>query len=76
MEKSFYYIVNWDDASYLTQTLTALNIPYTLEQPGRTLLIEQGKLAIVFPDLHVRQYNTVKELFNGHGLRYPTDSDV
>jgi len=71
MEKSFYYVVSWDDASTLTKTLAALAIPYEVEQPGNVLQIEEGQLAIVFPDLPVRQFNDVRDLFGGVGERYP-----
>jgi len=71
MEKSFYYVVTWDDASMLTKTLAALDIQYEVEQPGGILPLKDGELAIVFPDLQVRQFNDVRELFGGVGERYP-----
>lgn len=71
MEKSFYYSVNWSEISYLKGALNAIEVPYLIEQPSDRLQLSPGEVAIVFPDLHVRVYNHIRELFNGHGLRYP-----
>ncbi|GED71208.1 hypothetical protein BRE01_49100 [Brevibacillus reuszeri] len=71
MEKSFYYSVNWGEISYLKDALDAIEVPYLIEQPSDRLQLSPGEVAIVFPDLNVRVYNHVRELFNGHGLRYP-----
>lgn len=71
MEKSFYYAVNWSEISYLKEALDAMEVPFAIEQPSDRLQLSPGEVAIVFPDLNVRVYNHVRELFNGHGLRYP-----
>ena len=71
MEKSFYYAVNWSEISYLKEALDAMEVPYAIEQPSDRLQLSSGDVAVVFPDLHVRVYNHIRELFNGHGLRYP-----
>ncbi|WP_411503462.1 hypothetical protein [Brevibacillus centrosporus] len=71
MEKSFYYSVPWSEISYLKETLTSMEIPFVIEQTSEKLSLEEGEVAIVFPDMHVRVYNHVRELFGGHGLRYP-----
>ncbi|MED1950468.1 hypothetical protein [Brevibacillus centrosporus] len=71
MEKSFYYSVPWADVGYLKETLQNLEIPFVIEQPSDKLQLTAGDVAFVFPDLHVRVYNHVRELFEGHGLRYP-----
>ncbi|MCM3144334.1 hypothetical protein [Brevibacillus sp. MER 51] len=71
MEKSFYYVVPWSDIGYLKETLQSLEIPFVIEQPSDKLKLADGDVAIVFPDMHVRLYNNVRELFGGHGLRYP-----
>lgn len=71
MEKSFYYSVPWSDVGYLKETLQNLEIPFVIEQPSDKLQLTAGDVAFVFPDLHVRVYNHVRELFEGHGLRYP-----
>lgn len=71
MEKSFYYSVPWSDVGYLKETLQNLEIPFVIEQPSDKLQLASGDVAFVFPDLHVRFYNHVRELFEGHGLRYP-----
>ncbi|WP_103110537.1 hypothetical protein [Brevibacillus reuszeri] len=71
MEKSFYYAVNWSEVSYLKEALDAMEVPYSIEQPSDRLQLSPGDVAVVFPDLHVRVYNHIRELFNGHGLRYP-----
>lgn len=69
--KSFYYITGWDDAAVYTRALDAMGIPHSVESPGNGLPINQGELAIVFPDLPVRRYSEVRELFGGDGNRYP-----
>ncbi|ASJ54435.1 hypothetical protein BP422_13235 [Brevibacillus formosus] len=71
MEKSFYYSVEWSEVSYLKEALNAMEIPYVIEQDSDRLQLNTGHVAIVFPDLPVRVYGGVRELFDGHGLRYP-----
>ncbi|GAA4712594.1 hypothetical protein [Brevibacillus fulvus] len=72
-KKSFYYRVTWDEASYLKQTLEKMEIPHAIESPSpdSKLPLAEGQLAIVFPDLPVRAYHFVRELFTGDGERYP-----
>lgn len=70
MEKSFYYPVPWQEVSYLRDTLAALEIPFLIEQDDR-LELNPGEVAFVFPDMHVRVYRHVRELFGGDGRRYP-----
>jgi hypothetical protein len=69
MEKSFYYPVHWQEVSYLRDALAALEIPFVLEQDDR-LELNPGEVAFVFPDMHVRVYRHVRELFGGDGRRY------
>ncbi|WP_390621041.1 hypothetical protein [Brevibacillus massiliensis] len=69
--KSFYYVTNWDDAAHYTQTLEAAGIPHAVEAPTQGLPLKEGQLAIVFPDLPVKQYDFVHKLFDGVGERYP-----
>ncbi|MGK5509432.1 hypothetical protein [Brevibacillus formosus] len=71
VEKSFYYSVNWSEISYLKEVLDALEVPYVIEQPSDRLVLAPGEVAIVFPDMHVRVYNHIRELFDGHGRAYP-----
>ncbi len=59
MNKSFYYVISWLDAARLRRELTHRCIPFTVEQLD-------GQLAIVFPDLHVRVYQQLLEVFNEH----------
>lgn len=70
MEKSFYYSVSWSDIGYLKEALDAMEVPYAIEQPTDRLQLFPGNVAIVFPDLPVRVYASVRELFGNHGLRY------
>lgn len=70
MEKSFYYSVPWSEVGYLKDALSAIEVPFIIEQPSDKLHLAPGEVAFVFPDLHVRVYNHVRELFGGHGLRY------
>ncbi|MFY0545482.1 hypothetical protein [Brevibacillus sp. H7] len=71
MEKSFYYAVPWSEAGYLKDALASMEIPFVIEQSSDRLQLTPGEVAFVFPDMHVRVYNHVRELFGGHGLKYP-----
>ncbi len=71
MEKSFYFAVPWSEVGYLREALTSIEIPFVIEQPSDRLQLASGEVAFVFPDLHVRVYRHVYELFNTHGIKYP-----
>ncbi|MDC0760592.1 hypothetical protein POF51_07810 [Brevibacillus sp. AG] len=71
MEKSFYYSVSWSEVSYLKETLQSMEIPFAIEQPSDKLKLTPGDVAFVFPDLHVRVYRHIHELFGSHGRAYP-----
>jgi hypothetical protein len=71
MEKSFYYPVSWSEVSYLREALAAMDIPFLIEQDDR-LDLAAGEVAFVFPDMHVRLYRHVFELFGKAGRRYPS----
>ncbi|CAM5794726.1 hypothetical protein [Brevibacillus borstelensis] len=71
MQKSFYFPVPWGDVSYLKEALIIMELPFWIEQPSNRLQLAPGEVALVFPDLHVRDYNAVRELFGEHGKRYP-----
>lgn len=70
MEKSFYYPISWGDVSYLKEALIAMELPFAVEQPSDRLQLAPGEVAIVFPDLPVRDYNAVRELMGCHGKPY------
>ncbi|MCG5026971.1 hypothetical protein MAH48_15390 [Anoxybacillus flavithermus] len=70
MEKSFYYAVPWQEAGYLRETLTSIDIPFVIEQDDR-LDLNPGEVAFVFPNLPIRQYRHVYELFGQAGRLYP-----
>jgi hypothetical protein len=70
MEKSFYYAVPWQKVSFLREALAALEIPFVLEQDDR-LDLATGEVAFVFPDLPIRQFRHVYELFGQAGRLYP-----
>lgn len=72
MEKSFYYSVNWSEIHYLKEALDSMEVPYLIEQPSDRLQLDSGEVAIVFPDLHVRIYNHIRDLFGSHGQSYPS----
>jgi len=72
--KSFYYITNWDDAAEYTRMLEALDIPHSVESPNENVVIHEGQLAIVFPEIFSYQYNDVRQLFGGEGISYHTES--
>jgi len=63
--------VPWSDVSYLKDALIAMEIPFVIEQNSERLQLEDGLVAFVFPDLYVRVYSSVRELFGSHGRRYP-----
>ncbi|WP_425622585.1 hypothetical protein ACPT9H_18865 [Brevibacillus borstelensis] len=71
MEKSFYYPVPWSEVGYLREALTSLVIPFVIEQVD-CLDLAAGQVAFVFPDMHVRLYRHVYELFGTAGRRYPS----
>ncbi|MGQ7279988.1 hypothetical protein ACT91Q_18750 [Brevibacillus thermoruber] len=71
MEKSFYYPVPWAEISYLREALSAMDIPFVIEQ-GDQLQLSAGEVAFVFPDMPVRLYRHVFELFGKAGRRYPS----
>lgn len=70
MERSFYYVVTWSEANELVRVLSERFIPFALVQ-SKQLKIPPNHIAIVFPDLNVRVYAVVRELFGGDGMRYP-----
>ncbi|CAM5789176.1 hypothetical protein BBOR36S_02324 [Brevibacillus borstelensis] len=71
LEKSFYYPVPWGDVAFLKEALIAMELPFRIEQPSVRLQLAPGEVAIVFSDMHMRDYNAVRELFGDHGKRYP-----
>ncbi|WP_035298659.1 hypothetical protein [Brevibacillus thermoruber] len=71
MEKSFYYPVHWQEVSYLREALAAMDIPFVIEQDDR-LDLAPSEVAFVFPDIPVRLYRHVFELFGTAGRRYPS----
>ncbi|QDS35862.1 hypothetical protein [Brevibacillus brevis] len=70
MERSFYYVVTWTEANALVRELSDRFIPFALVQ-SKKLNIPPNQIAIVFPDLNVRVYAVVRELFGGDGVPYP-----
>ncbi len=71
LEKSFYYSVAWSEIGYLKVALEMMEIPFLIEQPTDRLQLSPGEVAFVFPDLNVRVYQGVRELFGSHGKAYP-----
>lgn len=70
MEKSFYHTVDWAHARVIIDQLQDIGVPFVVEQPPR---LPTGQIAVVFPDLPVRQYGVVHRLFDCHGHRYPSN---
>lgn len=65
MEKSFFYIVPKRDLLHYCIQLNANAIPFTLARhPG----IQPSDLTIVFPDLPVRQFAVVHDMFHRVGI--------
>nr|WP_207145931.1 hypothetical protein [Brevibacillus brevis] len=58
----------------MKETLQAIEIPFVIEQPSDKLALAEGNVAFVFPDMHVRVYRHVHELFGSHGKAYPKSS--
>ncbi|MBG9941771.1 hypothetical protein ABD77_07015 [Brevibacillus formosus] len=71
MIKSFYNSAPWSTANSIRQKLLSMEIPFVVEQESDLLQLKPGEVAFVFPDVHVRVYNSIREIFNSHGLRYP-----
>lgn len=65
MEKSFYYKVSLSQMTHLKQKLSDQQIPFSIEQLDK-------EVAFVFPDLPIRQYHQVYQLFGSVGKRYST----
>lgn len=64
MSKSFYYLIPWSRQKAIKHELVKLMVPFTFETTG-------GECVVVFPDLPVRQYAKVRQLFSGDGKAYP-----
>ena len=64
MDKSFYYLLDRQVMFDVFAALNGLQIPFEVEQIN-------DATAVVFPNLPVRQYTVIRELFGGDGLRYP-----
>ncbi|MGO0058620.1 hypothetical protein ACTID9_00895 [Brevibacillus fluminis] len=62
--KSFYVLIEWKQSSSQRAALDAMEIPYIVE-------IINGQVSLVFPDLPVRQFARLQELFGEPGRRYP-----
>lgn len=71
MEKSFYYPVSWSEAQHYKTLLDLEGVPYEIQSPLDLPILEEGKLAIVFPSIPLRLYVWVRSLFYRDGLRYP-----
>ena len=63
MKPSFFYVVDQRDAARLEAALSMLGVPFSTQPSG-------GQVVFVFPDLPVRQYGAVRELFGGNGEPY------
>ncbi len=68
MEKSFYHIVDWAVAQVTINQLKHIGVPFAIEQPA---WLQVGQIAVSFPDLPIRQYGAVLQIFENHGHRYP-----
>jgi hypothetical protein len=71
MEKSFYYAVSWSEAKQYKTILDEQGIPFAIQSPLDLDVLEQGKLAIVFPSIPLRHYAWIRTLFYRDGQRYP-----
>lgn len=61
MDKSFYFEVEWNEANEKKKELISLGIPFTVEQKSTSVIF-------AIPDLPVRQYSKVIQLFGSTGL--------
>jgi hypothetical protein len=62
---SFYYVVPWREATDIRRELDRNGpIPYAVTS------LPTGKIAFVFPDLPVRVYGRVREIFGRDGKPY------
>ncbi|WP_167385122.1 hypothetical protein [Brevibacillus formosus] len=55
----------------MKETLQSIEIPFAIEQPSDKLQLAAGEVAFVFPEMHVRFYRHIHELFGSHGRAYP-----
>lgn len=68
MTKSFYHVIDWTESRIVIDQLMRISVLFSLEQPS---WLQAGQIAVVFPDLPVRQYGEVLQVFGNHGQRYP-----
>ncbi|WP_338461517.1 hypothetical protein V5G20_17665 [Brevibacillus borstelensis] len=61
MNPSFYYVVTWREATAIHRQLIEIGASYRI-QPQ-----EDGSLAFVFPDMPVRLYGQIREIFGEDG---------
>lgn len=62
MQKTFHYLVLWEDSFKKLNEIRKCGIPYVVESDL------QGKVAFFFPDIPHREYNRIRSIFNGYGL--------
>ncbi|WHX32881.1 hypothetical protein QNK09_12020 [Brevibacillus agri] len=70
MEKSFYYVVPSKDVFRYINELNAQGIPHEVETRSMQDELNVGEVSIVFPDLPVRQFGVVFDLFGDAGKKY------
>jgi hypothetical protein len=61
VKPSFYYVVSWCEAATTRRRLDEVRVPYAVTS------LPTGEIAFVFPDLPVRLYGRVREIFGGNG---------
>jgi len=69
MTKSFYHVIDWTEARIVIDQIMRIDVLFSLEQP---VWLQGGQIVVVFPDLPVRQYGAVLQVFGNHGQRYPS----
>lgn len=70
MEKSFYYVISSLSVVPLSEELRTLGIPHMIETSEELPRLQPDEIAIVFPDLPVRQYAQVRQMFGDTGEPY------
>jgi len=63
MFPSFYFTVTWEEAANIRRQLNDIGVPYLLDA-------YHGKVAFLFPDISVRIYGRVREIFGTDGQRF------
>lgn len=63
MFPTFYFTVTWAEAVNIRRQLNNIDVPHMIDAYN-------GKVAFLFPDMSVRLYGRVREIFGTDGQRF------